>query len=59
MCKIMEDFRSEVAKDSAITSAVDTARVYGIADEAILADIMKRFGLTETEAKGYLLKKSA
>ncbi|MCD8006926.1 MAG: hypothetical protein LUF29_08185 [Oscillospiraceae bacterium] len=59
MCKLMEDFRDEVAKDSAIEASIDTARRYGATDETILEDIMEQFEISEGEAKGYLLKKSA
>ncbi|MCD7890121.1 MAG: PD-(D/E)XK nuclease family transposase [Oscillospiraceae bacterium] len=59
MCKLIEDMRNEAALDAAITSAVDTARRYGVSEEAILADIMKQFKLSEAEAKDYMLKKSA
>ncbi len=59
MCKLMEDMRNEVALDATITSAIDTARLYGISEEVILADIMRRFNLEESKAKDYMLKKSA
>ncbi|MCD7846519.1 MAG: PD-(D/E)XK nuclease family transposase [Oscillospiraceae bacterium] len=63
MCKLMEDFRDEIAKevarDSEISSAIKTARRYGIAENLILSDIMKQYNLTEKEAKGYMLKMSA
>jgi len=55
MCKLMEDMRNDVA----IKATVDTARRYGVSESAILADIMEQFGLSESEAKGYMLKKSA
>lgn len=55
MCKLMEDMRNEAA----IKSAIDTARRYGASEDAILADIMKQFELSEAEAKSYMLKKSA
>ncbi len=55
MCKLMEEYGKEVS----IKSAVDTARRYGASESAILADIMEQFGLSESEAKDYLLKKSA
>ncbi len=60
MCKLFEDMRNEAAekaaKEAAITASIDTAHFYGIDDEKILGDIMKRFGLTERVAKDYLLK---
>ncbi|MCC8130196.1 MAG: PD-(D/E)XK nuclease family transposase [Oscillospiraceae bacterium] len=67
MCKLMDDFKNEiteevtkrVSKETAIISAVDTARLYGIAEEVIFNDIMKRFDLSESEARSYMLKKSA
>ncbi|MCD7847841.1 MAG: PD-(D/E)XK nuclease family transposase [Oscillospiraceae bacterium] len=59
MCKLMEDFRDEIVKDSEIYGFVKSARLYGIAEDAILKDIVEQFGLSESEAKGYLLKKSA
>ncbi len=55
MCKLMEDMRN----DAAIESAIETARRYGIAENLILADIMSRFELSDSEAKAYMLKKSA
>ncbi len=55
MCKLMEDMRNETA----IWSAIETARQFGISDDAILDNIMSRFNLTESEAKEYMLKKSA
>lgn len=59
MCKLLEDMRNEAARDAEIQSAIDTARFYGVPDETILSDLMKRFGLTEEKAKEYMLRKSA
>ncbi len=59
MCKLMEDLRDEIARDSAIEASIDTARQFGGSEEAILGNIMGRFNLTESEAKSYMLKKSA
>lgn len=63
MSDIFEDVRNEAAKEAAkiakIESAIDTARYYGVDDEKILKDIMKRFELTEMEAKNYLLGEPA
>ncbi|MCD7732181.1 MAG: Rpn family recombination-promoting nuclease/putative transposase [Oscillospiraceae bacterium] len=59
MCKLMEDFRDEIARDSAIEASIDTARQFGISEDAILENIMGRFNLTESEAKSYMLEKSA
>ncbi|MCD7848220.1 MAG: Rpn family recombination-promoting nuclease/putative transposase [Oscillospiraceae bacterium] len=59
MCKLMEDMRIEYGKETAIKSAVETARYFGASEDAILENIMKRFDLTESEAKSYMLKKSA
>ncbi len=59
MCKLMEDMRNEVARDSAIEASIDTARQFGGSEEAILGNIMGRFNLTESEAKSYMLRKSA
>ncbi len=59
VCKAWRDERDFVAKESAITSAIETARQFGISDVAILENIMNRFSLTESEAKGYMLKKIA
>lgn len=53
MCKAWEDAQ----KKAAIRSAIETARIYNIADETILADIMNRFELTEEMAKAYMNKK--
>ncbi len=55
MCKAWSDAQ----KDAEIRSAVSTARRYGIPDSKIREDIVTQFGLTEDEAKGYLLKKIA
>ncbi|MCD8197120.1 MAG: Rpn family recombination-promoting nuclease/putative transposase [Lachnospiraceae bacterium] len=59
MCKLLEDMRNEAARDAEIQSAIDTARFYGVPDETILSDLMKRFGLTDEQAKEYMLRKSA
>ncbi|MCD8373928.1 MAG: hypothetical protein LUC20_02320 [Oscillospiraceae bacterium] len=63
MCKLLEDMRNEAAataaREAEIQSAIDTARRYDISEDKILADIMKQFGLTEEEAKEYMLRKSA
>ncbi len=67
MCKLFEDMRNEAAekaakeaaREASITASIDTARRYGIDDSRILADIIKQFGLTESVAKGYLLKATA
>ena len=53
MSKLLEDMRIETA----IVSAVETARRYEIGDDAILVDIMTRFNLKENEAKNYMLVK--
>ncbi|MCD8073654.1 MAG: hypothetical protein LUF27_01220 [Lachnospiraceae bacterium] len=53
VCKAWEDAQ----KKAAIRSAIETARIYNIADETILADIMNRFELTEEMAKAYMNKK--
>lgn len=59
MCKLMEDMRNEAARDAAILAYIESARHYGVADDLIIADIMKKYNLTEQEAKDYMLKKSA
>ncbi|MCD8106528.1 MAG: Rpn family recombination-promoting nuclease/putative transposase [Oscillospiraceae bacterium] len=59
VCKAWRDERDYVAKESSIRSAIDTARQFGISDDAILDNIVSRFNLTEGEAKEYMLKKSA
>ncbi|MCD7733364.1 MAG: PD-(D/E)XK nuclease family transposase [Oscillospiraceae bacterium] len=51
MCKMMEELT--------IMTTIETARRYGVSEDTILADIMKQFELSETEAKEYMLKKSA
>lgn len=55
MCKAWNDAQAEAE----IKSAINTARRYKISEDKILADIMEQFGLTEQEAKDYMLKKSA
>ncbi|MCD8222051.1 MAG: Rpn family recombination-promoting nuclease/putative transposase [Clostridiales bacterium] len=55
MCKAWSDAQV----DAEIKSAIDTARRYKISEDKILADIMKQFGLTEEQAKDYMLKESA
>ncbi len=55
MCKAWSDAQ----KNAAIRSAVETARQFGGTDEAIIDNIMRRFDLTESEAKAYLLKEVA
>lgn len=59
MSKLIEDMLTEYGKEMAIVSAVDTARRYCVSESVILADIMKRFNLSESEAESYMLKKSA
>lgn len=54
MCKAWSDAQV----DAEIKSAIDTARRYKISEDKILADIMKQFGLTEEQAKDYMLKES-
>ena len=46
-------------KDEAILNSIETARQFNISEDAILENIMSRFDLTESEAKEYMLKKSA
>ncbi len=71
MCKLMEDFRNEiiedfrndikdeVAREVAIETTIETARQFGISEEAILGKVMGKYNLSESEAKSYMLKKSA
>ncbi|MCC8130191.1 MAG: Rpn family recombination-promoting nuclease/putative transposase [Ruminococcus sp.] len=59
MCKAWSDAREDAARTASILSAVDTARRYSISEDKILADIIEQFDLTEDEARGYMLKKSA
>ncbi len=54
MCKIFEDFRKEVMQEGGITSAISTARYYGIEDSQILVDVMKRFNLSQEEVEKYM-----
>lgn len=59
MCKLMDDFRNEVARETGIRTTIDTARQFGASEEAILGNIMGKFNLSESEARSYMLKKSA
>ncbi|MCC8130356.1 MAG: hypothetical protein LIO72_01165, partial [Ruminococcus sp.] len=71
MCKLMDDFKNEilddfrneitqaVAKDSEIYGFIRSARLYGITEDSLLSDVMAQFDLSESEAKSYMLKKSA
>ncbi len=58
MCKLMEDFRDEIAKevarDVAVTTAIESWRVDGIAEAEILNRIMSRYGLSAAEADAYI-----
>ncbi|MCD7823322.1 MAG: PD-(D/E)XK nuclease family transposase [Oscillospiraceae bacterium] len=55
MCKLMEDMRN----DSEILGFIKSARYYGVSDDKILKDVIEQFGVSESEAKAYMLKKSA
>ncbi len=59
MCKAWSDAQAEAARNAAILATIETARQYKVAEDVILADIMKKYSLTEEQAKGYMLKKSA
>ncbi len=50
MCYAVE----KIKEKAAILSAIETARIYGVSESAILADIEKRFKLTVEEAKAYM-----
>lgn len=55
MCKAWSDAQAEAA----ILAYIESARHYGASDAVIMADIMKKYNLTEEQAKDYMLKKSA
>ncbi len=59
MCKAWSDAQKDAERNGAILSAVETARQFNISEDVILENIMSRFNLTESEAKEYMLKKSA
>jgi len=59
MCKLMEDFRDEIAREVSIETTIETARQFGISEEAILGNVMGKYNLSESEARSYMLKKSA
>ncbi|MCD7717433.1 MAG: Rpn family recombination-promoting nuclease/putative transposase [Lachnospiraceae bacterium] len=54
MCYAIEKIKEEAAKEAAISSAINTARRFGIADNSILDDIIKQFSLTLDEARNYM-----
>ncbi|MCD7772208.1 MAG: Rpn family recombination-promoting nuclease/putative transposase [Oscillospiraceae bacterium] len=59
MCKAWKEEFEYGERNGLILGTVRTARKYGATDEAILADIIAQFNLTEKEAETYLLKESA
>ncbi len=63
MCKLMEDMRNEygkeVAREASITAMIEAWRTVSIPESQIKEMIMAKYNLTEAEAKGYMLKKSA
>ncbi len=55
MCKLLEDMRNEAL----IVGYIEAARYYGAADDVIMKDIVTKYGITEEQAKDFMLKKSA
>ncbi|MCC8097786.1 MAG: PD-(D/E)XK nuclease family transposase [Eubacterium sp.] len=67
MCKILEDMRNEVARETAkrvaretaITTTIENFRDIDMKESEIEERVMKKFNLSREEAKEYMLGKSA
>ncbi|MCD7785949.1 MAG: Rpn family recombination-promoting nuclease/putative transposase [Oscillospiraceae bacterium] len=55
MCKLLEDMRNEAL----IVGYIEAARYYGATDDVIAKDIVNKYGITDEQARNYMLKKSA
>lgn len=61
MCKAMEDWAEELlqeGKAQGIEAFIDEFREEGKSDEQIITKLVKRFSLTETEAVGFIMRRS-
>ncbi|MCD7847566.1 MAG: PD-(D/E)XK nuclease family transposase [Oscillospiraceae bacterium] len=58
MCKLMEDFRDEIAKEAALEASIfatiKTCRKHHIPESEIFVEIKEEYSLTDTEAEDYL-----
>ncbi|MCC8097787.1 MAG: hypothetical protein LIO44_04370 [Eubacterium sp.] len=67
MCKILEDMRNEVARETAkrvaretaITTTIENFRDIDMEESEIEERVIKKFNLSREEAKEYMLGKSA